>query len=1107
MKILDQCILVWRDGSTERVHEVDLVEVSRGQCVVNFRYGKRGSVLKDGSRTVLPIPMEEARRTYEWEIKSKQEKGYVLSGGLSGGGAAPRPGQAPAGQAVNTGAGNAGAGNTGAAIPRPVLRVAPALTVPEVRRQAILARLAEGDNPTMPAQVVAGRRMQGTARFVQRHRIRKPRPLNRVILRAGELRLREAEPLLLGLLAGADAVRTWCIARALGRLGGDASVEALIRLGGHAQEWVRRQGIEALRLLSDEASRAGLAEDRTGRLPAEVQGVLRAGKLAEAEAALDRWLAQPRPERVACLYELYLIDSPAARALLQGQIRKMPLRPPWFKVFRQILKAAEYRLDGEVFGLCAWRLETTQAMFCIGRERRRGNAMDRTRPIPVIVEGKKRTFVRAQLGQVNAELAYSDRTRWYLRQRTWRVLRRLGKAESADFVKMAVGALLPFRDGDAVAAKETQSADPQNWRRRISHRWGVWAPYFALNHLLFLNSPRYFRPKRRRSFQLREGYQDSRPVHTREEAFVSLWDGQPAGFLHLLMEAQAGVVHDFAARGLNAHPSLIDGLDRDVAVALLARPYDATAAIGLRVARRLYRAEAPDVELVLAAAEAAHGPARSQAWIWVRERAAVYLAEARLLARLAGCAHADTRTFARELIAGAVAPGGALTDLTARALLARLVGELRRAEPAVAADICLLLGGALRGWLREVGAPVWLELLGSKHQRVQEFAAAQVLGMEDVPEEVLGRLLASEHATVRSIGRQVLGRIPAAVLAARPGLLLAMAVAVAPDLREGARPMIAAMVRGYPAEAGVLASMLAEVLLREQAEAVAPEVIRDVLALFREVLGPVLGLIPLERMWSLIRSKRAAAQEAGGLALAANTSIERLDFPAITSLAGHEVLAVRQASWAVLERNRAFVEKNLGEAIRVLDAKWEDSRAFAFRYFREQIPLTAYTPEVLVAMADSVREDVQAFAQQMLLAAFREEDGATYLLRLAEHPSARMQGMAVGYLEGYAAGQPERLRALTPLFRSVLCRVNRGRVAKARLFAFLRREAAAGGEAEQIVAEILGPQSLTMAIGDKAAGIGILLEIRRRSPQVDNPLTIAEIPLRPPRGAAATGSV
>jgi hypothetical protein len=93
------------------------------------------------------------------------------------------------------------------------------------------------------------------------------------------------------------------------------------------------------------------------------------------------------------------------------------------------------------------------------------------------------------------------------------------------------------------------------------------------------------------------------------------------------------------------------------------------------------------------------------------------------------------------------------------------------------------------------------------------------------------------------------------------------------------------------------------------------------------------------------------------------------------------------------------------------------------------------------------------------------------------------------------------------LFRSVLCRVNRGRVAKARLFAFLRREAEAGGEAEQIVAEILGPQSLTMATGDKAAGIGILLEIRRRSPQVDNPLTIAAPPLRPPRGAAAAGSV
>lgn len=1088
MKILDQCVLVWRDGATERVHEVDLVEVSRGQCVVNFRYGKRGGVLKDGSRTVLPIPMEEARKTFEWEIKTKQDKGYVVAAGaIAGGGAAPRVGQAPAQAAPAQAPGQAGQAAQ-AGIPRPTLRVAAGLTVPEARRQAILARLAQGDNPLTPAAPV-GARMRGSARFVNRQRIRKPRPLNRVILRVGDLRIREAEGQLLALLPGADAIRAWCIARSLGRIGGDASVEALIRLGSHAQEWVRRQALEALRLLSDDASRAGLAEDRIGRLPEAVRDAVRSGRAAAVTEALDAWLAQPRPERVACLYELYLIDSPAAREALRGQLGKMPLRPPWFKVFRQILKSAEYRLDGEIFGLCAWRLETTQAMFRILPGGRRGSG--RSGPIPIVVEGKRRTFVRASLGQQAAELAYSDRTRWYLRQRTWRVLRGLGREGSAEYVRMAVGALLPVRDGDAVAAKESQTADPQNWRRRITHRWGVWSPYYALNHVLFLNSPRYFRPARRRGFQLREGQQDNRPPHVREEAFPKLWDDQPHAFVHLLMESEAAVVHGFAALGLGAHPAVIDALDREVAIRLLGRAYEETAAIGLRVARRLYVAGAPDVELGLAAADAAHGPARSQGWLWVRERPGAYLAEARWIVALACARHADTRSFARELVAGA-----ALPEVTARALLARLVAELRRADAAVAADICLLLGGALRSWLAEVGAPVWVELLSSKHQRVQEFAAAQVLGMAEVPEEVLQRLLASEHVTVRSIGRQVVGRIPASVLAARPGMVLALALALAPDLRSGAAPVIAGMARDYPAEAGVLAAMLAEALLREQPEGVAP----DVVGLFRGALGPVLSLIPAERMWALIRSKRPLAQEAGGLVLAARADVERLDFAAITSLAGHEVLAVRQASWAVLDRSVEYVSRNLGEAIRVLDARWEDSRAFAFRYFRERVPMEAYTPEVLIAMADSVREDVQAFAQQMLLAAFREEDGATFLMRLSEHPSARMQGMAIGYLEGYAAGQPERLRALVPLFKAVLCRVNKGRVAKARLFVFLRREAAAGGEAEEIVAGLLGPQSLTASVGDRAASVEILREIRRRSPGLDNPARIIEPPLRAARG-------
>jgi len=94
MKILDQCSLVWRDGSSERIHEVDLIEVGTNKYVVNFRYGKRGSNLKDGSRTTLPVDQVKAREEYEKEIRAKLDKGYVVErGAIPGGG-----GRSPSGR-------------------------------------------------------------------------------------------------------------------------------------------------------------------------------------------------------------------------------------------------------------------------------------------------------------------------------------------------------------------------------------------------------------------------------------------------------------------------------------------------------------------------------------------------------------------------------------------------------------------------------------------------------------------------------------------------------------------------------------------------------------------------------------------------------------------------------------------------------------------------------------------------------------------------------------------------------------------------------------------------------------------------------------------------
>jgi hypothetical protein len=140
-----------------------------------------------------------------------------------------------------------------------------------------------------------------------------------------------------------------------------------------------------------------------------------------------------------------------------------------------------------------------------------------------------------------------------------------------------------------------------------------------------------------------------------------------------------------------------------------------------------------------------------------------------------------------------------------------------------------------------------------------------------------------------------------------------------------------------------------------------------------------------------------------------------------------------------------------------------------------------------------VREEVRQFGRQMVIRHFQEVDGQDYLLKFSEHPSTDMQLFATNYLETYAAGNAERLQELMPYFISVLSRVNRGGVAKRRIFAFLDAEALKSEAAARIVAEILTRQSATIAIGDKATAIQIMVKIHRAYPQISLPILVKPV--------------
>jgi predicted DNA-binding WGR domain protein len=76
MKLIRQTVLVYREGSSDKVYEVDLCEVGAGGYVVNFRYGRRGARLKEGVKTVSPVSRLDAEKIFQDLVDSKTRKGY-----------------------------------------------------------------------------------------------------------------------------------------------------------------------------------------------------------------------------------------------------------------------------------------------------------------------------------------------------------------------------------------------------------------------------------------------------------------------------------------------------------------------------------------------------------------------------------------------------------------------------------------------------------------------------------------------------------------------------------------------------------------------------------------------------------------------------------------------------------------------------------------------------------------------------------------------------------------------------------------------------------------------------------------------------------------------
>ncbi|RYU95765.1 HEAT repeat domain-containing protein [Emticicia agri] len=1070
MKLVKQSKLFFKEGNSDKVYEIDLCEVGSNQYVVNFRFGKRGSTLKEGTKTDKPVSLNSAQQVFDTLEAEKRRKGYQSE--------------------------------------QEMFQALPTL--------AELASTASIENALL-------KRLQG---FIDgRNPLKSQWKPSRVIWKVGELKLKEAVPYIIRLTDRGDEMQRYTALWALGRISDAAAIQTLKFYFSNPKysDKVRRiAGASLLQMLTGDERKEHIAF-YTERLPEDLKTAIQ--NPAILQEILPQKVLQQTQTTYDFLEDLYLIsvEYPAIKPILINLLKEIPLKPGYFRAVRHILKIAELRDDFEVLGLLSYRFERTLQMFDKPVSYGYDDEESRESTLYVTAIGKS-VKVKSELKKNDSRLAYSDRTRGYLIRKSLRLLKESGANQQDEYIKLALAILLSYdsekdyRDGYS-RDNFRYLNNYQNWENvrtfyppyanavlmnlilygggtRLTFAGNAWA--LSEKQLIGSSQPNLVRntvqPNQENNlvnrvfnsifslFSKPDQPNDSsnrpsidqqlEPMKTevakirREELYPELWDKFPQAYIQLLLKAKVDNIHLFAYKNLTQHPDyekIKAKIDWRLLELLLSSKYTLPATYGLEIVKEKLEQNA-ERSIILALLNSPFQAARELGQGYISKDLAAYFNETTLLSNLIFSKYSDVRQWVNKTLSTYPLSDSQKQVLVGRGLgLINTLQENTEENNLIIKDGTAVLLNVCADLLKGLNDSMIVDLLKTPVEATQVFAVKIItLKNTQPPAEILSSLLISPFEQVRKAGAELLSK-------------LKEVLATNKDYATG------------------LVNFLVPFMTRKEPYEGLHEDIRKILT---HQLVNYLQSVDSTTIIRLIHANYRPAQDLGLVLLRQYINPDILTIRHIIDIGNHEMIAYREWVWSFFNESVARIKYERDEAIRLLDSKWDDNRAFAIHFFRTNFTQDDWSPEVLAGIVDSVKPDIEAFGRELISRFFDEEQGEEYLLKLSQHPSVSVQLFATNYLQRFATGDASKLAGLATYFRSALTRVNKGRSAKARIFAFLHQEAMQSAEAAEIVADILRDISATVSIEDKAICITIMRDLQKKYNNLSVPIKVLDFPTK-----------
>jgi predicted DNA-binding WGR domain protein len=1098
MKLIQQIKLFYKEGNSDKVYEIDLCNIDTTNYVVNFRYGRRGSLLKEGTKTPEYVSLEKAQIIFAKLENEKTSKGYASE--------------------IET------------LIDLPSLNS----IEPDSINGVILQRLEDA--------------------VIGKQTFKTQWKTSRVIWKAGLLEIQEAIPYIIKLASKGDELQTYSALWALIKLKSTLAqgVFKSYALQTKQKEYLRNLAHEGLlEILKEEELQNHLAI-LLETIPPEVKYHIDKKDYDALIQLLKEELESNSIKYLTALYLLAKFDN-QLHEIVVFLLEAVPFRPPYFKHIRAIYKLAVLRNDIEVVAVLAYRFENENPMYT-----RTVSLESEYNDSQFISTINERVNVGKELRGKDSKIAFSNFTKSYFQKNALRFLKELdSELDSKKYLKFAVSILLKYTENNYTKAEKLPlNYAEYNYNDKKYYHTIIDYPECAnlllLSTILFGNdtnrilnsklqfilgkeivsSNSYYYSANQVSkatnikksnqeetspnsiiniakkafstfFGKKEIHKKPEPTlvlepkavlenHTnRLELFPEHWDAFPEAYIQLLMEAQMNVIHEFAYTNLKARndfETLTNRFDSISILKLLNNNFIIPNQLGFETIVLKNETLSTQISFVADVLSSKTASARNWAKNLITADNETFLNDIDCIVKLVFNDVPDLKNWISEILASF-----SFTEDKSKVITGKVILELLTFEESVDNNNWAILAVER---LEQIATPQLEQLswdivarLISSDLKTNNLLASSILILKskntdstEIPISLIVLFLEDETIEIRQNGKQLLNNYPDKFLINNIDVIRTLIHSQYLDVVE---TVLECITRLSNLQANTIV-----VSLRDSCYAmIHKENFEGAHLAFKKFI-----LEKSNRQWDtsfeprdvikLIHANYRESQLTGYEILKNYSRKDDFTIRQIISLGNHEILAIRQWCWNYFMDKKERIRSERNNALGILDTTWDDTRTFAFHFFKTEFDETDWDLDCLISITDSVLPAVEQFGKEIITQYFNPNDGAIYLTKLSQHPSVNIQFFVTNYLNTYATNNLDKLEELSFYFRSVLTRVHKARVAKQRVFQFLQQEGKKSEAAAILVTAIIDEVSATAAIQDKANCIAILTDLKKLYPQL-----------------------